>query len=766
MNKSLPAFLLFFAAAATLSGTLLALQSYYWGAFFFFALLAVLYLRKSPLYVWLISFFVFISAAFMSNFHESTQHTRLSIKNPLPFLTIDSLPEIDGSSLRGFGKLDGERIVFRYKIPSEEELKRAKALKPGHTCRVKGELTVPSQNTNPNMFNYRRYLYERDIHWILKVDSFEECRESEDGWEFSLIRWRASGLNYIEDKFPPATVGMTQALVFGETGKISPEMMDDYRSLGIVHLLAISGLHVGLVFGMFYFILIRAGVTRESTLWLSVVFLIFYMVITGGAPPVVRASSMLIILLIFRKSPFTISTLDSLSIVFMSLLFMDPYSIFDIGFQLSFTVSYSLLLSSSSILTAESPYLLQLFKVTAVAQLSSLPIMIFNFYEFSIIGFASNLLFVPLFSLIVLPMALITFLKELFLPSGMEWLNMIYGLIVSGIEALSSLLAAFPFTTLILGKPQDYIMICYICLVLAVFKGMEKGEWGLPSLFLSAFILLHIVWTQFSPFGDVVFIDVGQGDATLIDLPYNLGTYLIDTGGTVQFPKEDWERKTKPFSIDEDVILPFLKSKGITTIDKLLLTHGDLDHVGGAAGLVDKIKIKEILITPGSGNKNEMREILSLAEKKDVPVKQVLAPYTWKAKDNIFHILMPMDDIYEGNNDSLVVYSEMGGLKWLFTGDLEKEGEKELVDTYEVKTDVLKIGHHGSGTSSSGIFLEELKPRIGVISAGRDNRFGHPHPDVVTRLKDQGVVIHSTAEHGALTYRFLGKRGTFSAQLP
>jgi competence protein ComEC len=766
MNKSLPPYLLLFMAAGTLTGTLLALQSYYWGAFFSFFLLSMLFLRKSSLYVWLASFFVFLSALLISDFHESTRHSILSSKKSIPMLTIDSIPEIDGSSLRGFGKLDGERIVFRYRIPSVEELEPAKALIPGHICRVKGELTEPFRNSNPNMFNYKRYLYERDIHWILKVDAFEGCRESRDEWKYTLIRWRSAGLNYIETEFPPETVGMTQALVFGETGRISEKMMNAYRSLGIVHLLAISGLHVGLISGMVYVILLRTGVTREASLWILIMFLIFYMVITGGAPPVVRASAMLIILIIFRKLPFTISTLDSLSIVFMSVLFWNPYSIFDIGFQLSFTVSYCLVLSYSVILSDASSYLTQLFKVTAVAQLSSLPIMIIHFYEFSIIGFLTNLLFVPVFSLIVLPMALITFLKELIVPAGMEWMNGVYSLIVSGIEALTSLFAAFPLTTLVLGKPHYSIVICYIFLVLAVFKGMEKGAWRLRSFILCSFVLLHAVWVQFNPFGEVTFIDVGQGDSTLIDLPYNLGTYLIDTGGMVEFPMEDWERKAKPFSIDEDVILPFLKSKGITTIDKLLLTHGDLDHVGGAAGLVDKMKIKEIFITPGSGDKKEMKEIIALAEKKEVSVKQVHAPYAWKAKDVIFHILMPLDKEYEGNNDSLVVYSEMGGMKWLFTGDLEEEGEKEFAATYELRADVLKVGHHGSATSTSGIFLEEVKPSLGVISAGRDNRFGHPHPEVVKRLKEKGIMIHTTADHGALTYRFLGKRGTFSAQHP
>jgi competence protein ComEC len=765
MNKFLTGYFLLFMAVSTLSGTLLALQSF-WGAFFLASLLLMLLLRKSPSFVWIASFITFISAFLMSDFQVKGQISTLSPPANVHLLTIDSIPSIDGSSLRGFGKLNDEGIVFRYRIPSKDLVKTAENLKPGLTCKVYGKLIEPAQNSNPNLFNYKRYLYERDIHWVLQVDSFEECKQMNDEWKYFLVQWRFSGLKYIEENFPAETVGVTRALVFGETDRISEEMMKSYRELGIVHLLAISGLHVGLVFAMIFFMLLRLGITRESSLWISVIFLFLYMMITGGAPPVIRASSMLIILILSRKSPLRVSVLDSLSIVFISLLFWDPFSVFDIGFQLSFTVSFSLVLSSTTILTSSASYLIQLLKVTVIAQLSSLPIILCHFYEFSLIGFLSNLLFVPLFSLLVLPLALSTFFMKLLVPGGFLCLTHLYGVILSGVDALSSLLSGFPFNTLILGKPHSLVIIFYALLILSLFKNMERGEYRLQSLFLCGFIILHAAWNQFSPFGEVIFIDVGQGDSTLIDLPYNQGTYLIDTGGAVEFPKEEWEKKTKSFSVGDDVILPFLKSKGITSLDKLILTHGDLDHIGGAEDLMKNIKIKEILITPNSGEKTEMKEIISLAVKRGISFKEVRSPYSWKTKDYSFHILSPQDEEYEGNNDSLVVYSEIGGLQWLFTGDLEEKGEKEFVDSYDIQADVLKVGHHGSHTSTSTEFLDEIQPSIAVISAGRDNRFGHPHPEVIRRLKEQDVMIHTTAEHGALTYHLLGKQGTFSAQHP
>ncbi|WP_175990976.1 DNA internalization-related competence protein ComEC/Rec2 [Bacillus sp. Marseille-Q1617] len=764
MNKSHPSYLLLFMAVSTISGTLLALQSY-WGAFFLALLVPMLIFRKSSLSLWLSCSFIFLSAFMVSNHQETIRITTLSPHTSIHNVTIDSIPLIDGNSLRGSGQLNGERIVFRYRIPSENQVEPAETLKPGLTCSISGKLEEPLQNSNPNQFNYKRYLYERGIHWVLQVDSFHEC-QTKGEWKYLLVQWRFAGLKFIESRFPSETVGVTQALVFGETSRVSEEMMNSYRALGIVHLLAISGLHVGLIFGMVYFILLRLGITRENSLWISVVFLLFYIVITGGAPPVIRASSMMIILILSRKSPFKISILDSLSIVFMGLLFRNPFLVFDIGFQLSFAVSFCLVLSSRSILISTASQQIQLFKVTVIAQLSSLPIIIFHFYEFSLIGFLTNLLFVPLFSFIVLPMALSTFFMELLVTGGVQWLTKSYGLMVKGIDAFASLLSGLPLNTMIVGKPHGLVIVCYVLLILNVFKNLESGVWRLPSTILFGFVLLHAAWNQFNPYGEVVFIDVGQGDSTLIDLPYNGGTYLIDTGGAIEFPREEWEKKTRSFTVGEDVILPFLKSKGITGLDKLILTHGDVDHIGGTEELIENIKINEILITPNSQEKKEMMEIISIADKKGIPVKEVQAPYGWEAKHHTFHILSPQDDDYEGNNDSLVVYSELGGLEWLFTGDLEEKGEREFVDSYDIDASVLKIGHHGSDTSTSEEFLEEIGPSVAVISAGRNNRFGHPHPDVIRRLKNQEVMIHTTAEHGALTYRFLGKQGTFSAQLP
>lgn len=288
----------------------------------------------------------------------------------------------------------------------------------------------------------------------------------------------------------------------------------------------------------------------------------------------------------------------------------------------------------------------------------------------------------------------------------------------------------------------------------------------LSGLLLIFWVSTHMLINTYNPYGEIVFVDVGQGDATLIKLPYNRGTYLIDTGGEVQFSKAEWEERKSRFSVGEDIVVPFLKSKGITSIDTLILTHGDLDHIGGSAAVLKEMKVKEVLISPNSDEKGEMKKIMKIAGQKRVPVKEAWYPYSWAGDKDGLHIVSPQDEEYEGNNDSIVLYGEIGSLKWLFTGDLEEQGENEFIRNFDLPIDVLKVGHHGSNTSTTEEFLVDTKPSVAVISAGETNRFGHPHPEVVERLKRRGITIYSTGENGAITYRFWDKKGTFSAHLP
>jgi competence protein ComEC len=748
-----------YPAISVLSGTLLALQ-FHWGAVVLALLLVSLFLRKMTFTI-LFLCLVFLFISFLNTtIQEKRQKTVLTSEPETVDLqiVINDIPAIDGNSFVTLAQIKKEKVLTRYYFSSEEEKRNFQYVKPGFVCKVKGQLTEPKPNKNPNLFHYKNYLAHRGVYWVLGVNVFEKCTD-ESTWKHALINLRFNGLKKIEREFPSSTVGVTQALLFGETGMIAEDTMKAFRELGVVHLLAISGLHVGLVFAILYYCLLRIGVTKESVAWIGIFFLLCYIVLTGASPSVMRASSMLIVILLSRKVASKLSTIDSLSIVFVLLVLYDPYSVFNVGFQLSFMVSFSIVVSSAVILNTSSS-IAQLVKVTLVAQLSSLPIIIYHFYEFSLLGFLTNLLYVPLFSFIVLPMTIIVYILSV------EWLILLHKHLLDGIQWVSTFIASFPFSTIVMGKPPFLLLIGYLIAIYIVFVWFEKRKYMLSGLLLIFWASTHMLINTYNPYGEIVFVDVGQGDATLIKLPYNRGTYLIDTGGEVQFSKEEWEERKSRFSVGEDIVVPFLKSKGITSIDTLILTHGDLDHIGGSEAVLEEMKVKEVLISPNSDEKGEMKKIMKIAGQKRVPVKEAWYPYSWVGDKDGLHIVSPQDEEYEGNNDSIVLYGEIGSLKWLFTGDLEEQGENEFIRNFDLPIDVLKVGHHGSNTSTTEEFLVETNPSVAVISAGESNRFGHPHPEVVERLKRRGITIYSTGENGAITYRFWDKKGTFSAHLP
>ena len=750
-------------ALSVLSGTLLALQIH-WGAVVLALILLSLFLRKMSFTILVLSF-LFFTFSFFHTIYQEKNHKSVLSHQPEPDIfqvSIDDIPTIDGGSFISLATLKNEKILIRYFFSTEEEKRQFQEMKPGLTCKVKGQLTEPKPNKNPNMFNYKDYLYHQGIYWILDIQTFEGCVD-QSAWKHVLLKLRYEGLKRVERLFPPSTVGVTQALLFGETEMVANDTMKAFRELGVVHLLAISGLHVGLLFAFLYYLLIRIGITKEAVSWIGIAFLLCYIVLTGASPSVIRASSMLIVLILSEKMAWKIRVIDSLSVVFLFILLYEPFTVFNVGFQLSFMVSFSLVLSSGAILRASSSFR-QLCNVTVVAQLSSLPVVIYHFYEFPIIGFLTNLLYVPLFSIIILPLVLIVYFLTSFL--SIEWFMTFYEIILNGVQWGSSIMASFPFSTVVMGRPHFLILLGYLIIIYTVMVGMERGKMKLSSGLMLLFATFHLLINAYHPYGEIVFIDVGQGDATLIKLPYNRGTYLIDAGGEVDFRKERWEEKRHHFSVGEDVVVPFLKSKGIASIDTLILTHGDLDHIGGADDVLEEMKVGEILISPGSQEKPEVENIVRMALEKRVPVKEAMYQVDWSGEKEGLHIVSPLDRVYEGNNDSIVIYGEIASLKWLFTGDLEEEGEREIIQTFDLPVDVIKVGHHGSNTSTTEEFLNETDPAFAMISAGETNRFGHPHPEVVERLKERGIAIYNTGTNGGITYRFWGEKGTFSAHLP
>ncbi|PKG24500.1 DNA internalization-related competence protein ComEC/Rec2 [Niallia nealsonii] len=771
--------ILYFSISGLFAYLCVFLHLYFFLLVFFLYTLWLFFSKKFTL-IFLCSL-LFIFGLF---FLRADLENRLSFSRLLPTTTKFTLlfleePTVDGDMLKGVAKetKTNEKIHFSYKIKSEVEKEYVEKLSLlGRRCLVIGELEKPASARNEFNFDYKKYLWNHSIYWNVKADTFidKNCSDSSVNLIDRIKTERQSGIKWIQEKFSKETKGVAIALIFGDRQLMDEGIQTAFQRLGIIHLLAISGSHIIILIAIFYFLMIRFGITKEKAITIMLIILPVYAVLTGLSPSIIRAvaTSVLVLLKLKVKKLRSFPSIDLLSFVFLFYIFFQPKVIFDVGFILSFTVCLFLLLSSSIFINLSSNIMYRLLFPTFVSEFSVLPIILSYFYEIPTLSLLANVLYIPFYSIIVLPYLLIVFVLSFFVPFMIDILLLPMDVILSYSNRLIIRLSSFPFSTIILGKPSNILLFFYLLAPIIFFYQFEKNNSSSRIYFLFIpiiLVLMQVMGNYYHSEGEVSFIDVGQGDSILIKLPQHQGIYLIDTGGTIEFDKEKWQKRNNPYEVGKDTLVPFLKSKGIATIDKLILTHGDLDHIGGSLAVVSSIRVKEIVfpktnLEPGK----EEKEILQLAAQKRIPVSYVKGGQSFLSGDTRFYILSPLTENIENKNDaSIVIKAKIGGLNWLFTGDLEESGEQLLLSRYpNLKTDILKIGHHGSKTSTSESFLQKIEPKAAIISAGKNNRYGHPHKAVIDRLQKAHITTWRTDLNGEITYKFSKRKGTFFMQLP
>lgn len=225
----------------------------------------------------------------------------------------------------------------------------------------------------------------------------------------------------------------------------------------------------------------------------------------------------------------------------------------------------------------------------------------------------------------------------------------------------------------------------------------------------------------------------------------------------MSFEEEEWKKRKEEYDVTKEVVLPALKARGIRKITKLILTHGDMDHIGGAQTVLANIPIGELLYPKGKLAGPLETEVLNQAAKLGIPISVAVRGQSWKVGEHVFKVISPYGDESESNARSVVLWGKVSGVSFLFTGDLEEEGEARILkDRGAVGADVLKAGHHGSQTSSTAPFIERASPEYAIISAGKNNRYGHPHGDVLNRLKERGAAILRTDQLGDIEFLVRG----------
>lgn len=732
--------------------------------------IAILVLWKgwAPPALW-ICLFTFFLAFYYFHFIDSGNTSDLSADKKRFTGKIVSLPELDGNHFVFRLKLaNGEKVRVVDNFEDPRQISSFQSFRYGMTCHIQGELEKPRTTGNFYGFDYRAYLHKESIHWQLTADTLKQtsCQSGDYSFYDRLQQWRGSGIRWIEENFPANIRGISSALLFGERRGMSEELLTAYQDLGIIHLLAVSGLHVGLVVGALYFLMIRLGLTKERTRVLLLCLIPLYMIMTGAAPSVVRSGCMAMIVLLSLRFRHRFHPLDGVSGVAVLMLAVNPYALFQIGFQLSFLVSFSLIVSAPVIQRRYHTPIGQLIAISTVAQLAALPILLYNFYSISILSLPLNLIFIPFVSVFVLPFLFLSFFSSLLIPPLGELMTAFLSFVMHFAHGLLLWMQHVSWGTLNFGRPSLWMILL---LYAVIFYGLLKWEKGGSKRRLGGAVLAFILvcmgqWCSpyLSSEGKVTMLDVGQGDSFLIELPHRKAVYLIDTGGTVRFNKEKWQERNDAFTVGEDILLPALKARGIRNIDRLILTHGDRDHIGGMEGLLERIRIEEVLYREGPIETPFAKKLLTNANDLGTRIVQVGEGDSWNVDKQTFSVLNPIGNERDKNERSIVIAARLGGLTWLFTGDMGHDGEKRLVEDYpNLDVDVLKAGHHGSKTSSTESFISHIDPDIALISVGRDNMYGHPNDEVVERLRDHHVKVLRTDLRGAFRFRFHGQERSF-----
>lgn len=582
---------------------------------------------------------------------------------------------------------------------------------------VEGELIKPYNNTIPNNFNYKSYLSNKMIYYQLKIDNIKVIKESNN-----IIYKLKNKINKRILKIDKT--GYLKAFILGDNSLIDDMVYESYQSIGITHLFALSGMHVSLLSGIILKGLKK--VNNKLKYLIVIIVLISYGFIVGYPASIKRAITFFIIASINKIFNFKLSTLKILFITVFILIFLNYKIIYDIGFLYSVITVFGIFWGSNFIKSENIIY--SSFKLSLVAFLFSLPITLACFYEINILSIIYNMFYIPFVSVILYPFCLLTFI--------LPFLEKILVLLIKVMENISLFLNNIDFFKLYLDFNIGEILLFYILLLVILRYNRFKY---FILLFLIVFIDLMIPYLDSSLY--VYYLDVGQGDSSLIITPHLKEVILIDTGGKLSF---DTKLEGDKSYVSEGT-LSLLRSLGINKIDYLILTHGDYDHMGDAIYLVNNIKINKVIFNCGEYNDLE-KELMEVLEQEKINYYTCINELDIN-KNKIYFL---NSDIYDNENDnSNVTYFNFYNNNFLFMGDAGIDKEKYILDNYNLENiDFFKVGHHGSKTSSSKEFVNMINPKYSLVSVGRNNRYGHPNEEVLDILRDSK--IYRTDENGTI----------------
>lgn len=596
--------------------------------------------------------------------------------------------------------------TYYFKDDTEKE-SFAKKYKIGSVIEINGYLNLIENLKAPNVFDYKMYAKTKGMFYHLKLESFKYLSEN----NYYVYKLK----NIILEKITNyKSYSYLKYFFLKDKSSIDESALYRYKSLGIMQVLSLSS--------SFFMLYISKILKKNSVLKdVSVLIILYVMFKVTKSIAFQRSLIYSIILIINRRFKLKIPIYKVIIYMTISLLIVNPYNVFLSSFYYCTIISSFIIILRKKIYKKRNLLSRSLY-ISFISFLVSIPLNIYFQFELNILSPVYNAFLYPLFTYIIMPVSILS----IFIPQ----LDLVVFALLKLFESLSVMLLKIP-TDFIFIKPS--ILIVFLYYLLIVFSLKNKNNLIIFILFL----ILHNNFNRIFPSTYVLVLDVGQADSILIH--HNNKNILIDTGGSIN--------DSKLYSAN-NFLIPLFKSLGISKIDTIVLSHGDYDHIGGSINLVNNFKVEKVIFNCGEFNDLE-KELIKVLNKKKI--KYYFCIKELNIDNNKLYFLQTKE--YDNENDnSNVIYTEIDGYKFMFMGDSGIEKEKDILDKYNISDiDVLKVGHHGSKTSSDKKFIDEIKPKYSIISVGKNNRYGHPNKEVLDTLNDSK--IYRTDRDGSIMFK-------------
>ena len=626
--------------------------------------------------------------------------------------------------------------------------KNKKLLEYGDLIEIKGEYSAPEVARNYKGFDYSQYLKTLNIYGTIKVEESKIINKNQlSPILISINNIKEKMIDNANRNMPKRTANLLLGILIGERD-IQEDIIESFRTANLSHILAVSGAHTSYIILGITYLISKSKTPKRIGYIITIINLLIFIIITGASYSVVRACIMAIVVIgakiCYRKENFFTSICISLIII----LIQNPFAINDIGLKLSFMGTAGIVIFNKSITNffiklKIKQKIAEALSVTFSAQLMIMPITILNFNTISLTFFISNILASPLLGIIIIFGFISIFISSILNPIS-KVLFLILHIFLELLILVSKVTEKIPGSSILVKTPNILFAIGYYILILffnyffvikqnptrrfhkkiikiITIKNIKNAFKVIAVVFLIMLLLTRIV-RIINPTLKIYFIDVGQGDSTLIVTPKNK-KILIDGG----------EGKT-------NVLFQYLLDRRINKIDYIIISHFDSDHCNGLIEIIEKMRVENIVMSKQSKESEEYKKILEIIKQKNIKVSSVKAEDKIIIEKNLYtKILNPAEkfEFQDLNNNAIVAKLVYKDFSMLFTGDIEK-AEENLAKKYknELKSTILKVAHHGSKTSTSEEFLKYVEPQIALIGVGENNKFGHPNQITIEKLKN------------------------------